>query len=399
MNSTQEQSQSRKSLFKTLPPWVVIGISASLVIGVGFGVIRWTAAQPETETPAPAVEAPQRLQVVALGRLEPQGELIKVGGAGGARIDRLLVKQGDWVKANQILVYLDSYDERLAERDLAASQLRESQVQLSAETSFQKAQIEEAQTRIRQIDQPQALEMQAQESRIRELRATLSLARQDLKRDQQLQREGAIAQQDLDRQITQVEEVEAQLKTAEATLAQLNIARSSNLTNATAQLKAAEANMPLSQVRTAVESARQNLKLAEARLENTIIRAPQEGRVLRIITQQGESIPSAPTGGDEGILELGNTRQMMVVAEVYESDVDLVKVGQKVTIASRNGAFTDILTGEVAEVGWQIFKNNVLDDDPAANADARIVEVKIRLDQGDRVEGLTNLQVDVRIEV
>ena len=317
----------------------------------------------------------------------------------GCRIDRLLVKQGDWVKANQILVYLDSYDERLAERDLAASQLRESQVQLSAETSFQKAQIEEAQTRIRQIDQPQALEMQAQESRIRELRATLSLARQDLTRDQQLQREGAIAQQDLDRQITQVEEVEAQLKTAEATLAQLNIARSSNLTNATAQLKAAEANMPLSQVRTAVESARQNLKLAEARLENTIIRAPQEGRVLRIITQQGESIPSAPTGGDEGILELGNTRQMMVVAEVYESDVDLVKVGQKVTIASRNGAFTDILTGEVAEVGWQIFKNNVLDDDPAANADARIVEVKIRLDQGDRVEGLTNLQVDVRIEV
>jgi len=399
MNSTQEQSQSKKSLFNTLPPWAVIGVSASLVIGVGFGIIRWTAAQPETETPTPTVEAPQRLQVVALGRLEPQGELIKVGGAGGARIDRLLVKQGDWVKANQILVYLDSYDERLAERDLAASQLRESQVQLSAETSFQKAQIEEAQTRIRQIDQPQALEMQAQESRIRELRATLSLARQDLKRDQQLQQEGAIAQQDLDRQITQVEEVEAQLKTAEATLAQLKIARSSNLTNATAQLKAAEANMPLSQVRTAVESARQNLKLAEARLENTIIRAPQEGRVLRIITQQGESIPSAPTGGDEGILELGNTRQMMVVAEVYESDVDLVKVGQKATIASRNGAFTDILTGEVAEVGWQIFKNNVLDDDPAANADARIVEVKIRIDQSDRVEGLTNLQVDVRIEV
>jgi len=398
MNSTQEQSKSR-SLFSTLPPWLVVGVSASLVIGLGLGISRWSAAQPENETPSPAVQVPQRVQVVALGRLEPQGEIIKVGGAGGARIDRLLVKQGDWVKANQILVYLDSYDERLAERDLAASQLGESEVQLSAETAFQKAQIEEAQTRIRQIDQPQALEMQAQESRIRELRATLSLARQDLTRDQQLQREGAIAQQDLDRQTTQVKEVEAQLKTAEATLAQLKIARSTDLTNATAQLKAAEANMPLSQVRTAVESARQNLKLAEARLENTLIRAPQEGRVLRIITHQGESIPSAPTGGDEGVLELGNTRQMMVVAEVYESDVDLVKLGQKATIASRNGAFTDILTGEVVEVGWQIFKNNVLDDDPAANADARIVEVKIRLDQADRVEGLTNLQVDVRIEV
>jgi HlyD family secretion protein len=89
----------------------------------------------------------------------------------------------------------------------------------------------------------------------------------------------------------------------------------------------------------------------------------------------------------------------MVVAEVYESDVARVKVGQKATITSRNGAFTDTLTGQVEEIGWQIFKNNVLDDDPAANADARVVEVKIRLDNSDRVESLTNLQVDVTINI
>ena len=47
----------------------------------------------------------------------------------------------------------------------------------------------------------------------------------------------------------------------------------------------------------------------------------------------------------------------------------------------------------------QIFKNNVLDDDPAANADARVVEVKIRLQDSQLVEALTNLQVDVRIDV
>jgi HlyD family secretion protein len=121
--------------------------------------------------------------------------------------------------------------------------------------------------------------------------------------------------------------------------------------------------------------------------------------VLRLITRQGEAIPAAPSGSDEGILELGNTRQMMVVAEVYESDVARVKVGQPVTITSRNGAFTETLTGQVEEIGWQIFKNNVLDDDPAANADARVVEVKIRLDNSDRVENLTNLQVDVAINV
>lgn len=87
------------------------------------------------------------------------------------------------------------------------------------------------------------------------------------------------------------------------------------------------------------------------------------------------------------------------MAEVYETDVGLVKPGQPATITSRNGAFESTLTGTVEEVGLQIFKNDVLDDDPAANADARIVEVRIAIDQDDAVATLTNLQVDVLIDI
>ncbi len=71
---------------------------------------------------------------------------------------------------------------------------------------------------------------------------------------------------------------------------------------------------------------------------------------------------------------------MVAVAEVYESDISLVKIGHPAIITSRNGAFTTQLIGTVGEIGWQIFKNDVLDDDPAANADARVVEVKVYLD-------------------
>jgi HlyD family secretion protein len=112
-----------------------------------------------------------------------------------------------------------------------------------------------------------------------------------------------------------------------------------------------------------------------------------------VITKAGEAI------GNSGILDLGNTRQMYVVAEVYETDVGLVKVGQPATITSRNGAFETALSGRVSDIGWQIFKNNVLDDDPAANADARVVQVKVKLDNSAPVESLTNLQVDVKIKV
>jgi hypothetical protein len=56
------------------------------------------------------------------------------------------------------------------------------------------------------------------------------------------------------------------------------------------------------------------------------------------------------------------------------------------------------MTGIVAQIGQKIDKNDVLNTDPAADTDARVVEVKIRLDDSKRVEGLTNLQVKVEID-
>ncbi|XPM52325.2 MAG: hypothetical protein EDM05_000295 (plasmid) [Leptolyngbya sp. IPPAS B-1204] len=49
----------------------------------------------------------------------------------------------------------------------------------------------------------------------------------------------------------------------------------------------------------------------------------------------------------------------------------------------------------------EINKQDVLDTDPAAQFDARVVEVKVRLDPSSsrRVAGLTNLSVQVEIDV
>ena len=57
------------------------------------------------------------------------------------------------------------------------------------------------------------------------------------------------------------------------------------------------------------------------------------------------------------------------------------------------------LTGIVDEIGLQVGKQDVLGTDPVADADARVVEVKIRLNSEDsqQVAGLTNLKVNVII--
>jgi HlyD family secretion protein len=373
----------------------LVGCAITLSLMV-LGIIKLAIPTSETRRSVEkkaVTTLPQRVEVVALGRLEPQGQVVRVGGPTGERIQRLNVKEGDRVAKGAVLGYLESYPERLVERDRAASQLIEAQQHLQAATDYGNAQIQEAKTRVRQVDRPRTFEINAQKAAIRKLEAELNLANLDLQRNRSLYQQGAIAKQILDRQVSQVRQLQEAVNSATAMLIKLETERTMNMQNAQAQLRSQQANLPLAQIQVAIASAQQNLNLAKARLDRTMIRAAKSGRVLRIIAHEGEAI------GSSGILDLGDTQQMYVVAEVNETDLRSVKIGQPATITSRNGAFSQPLSGEVVEIGWQVFKNNVLDDDPAANADARVVEIKIRLDDSQSVEGMTNLQVDVRVKV
>ncbi|WP_347277433.1 efflux RND transporter periplasmic adaptor subunit [Pseudanabaena sp. FACHB-2040] len=342
-----------------------------------------------------ALPPPQQVQVAALGRLEPQGRVVDVAAPEMGRLGEIQVKEGDLVETGQILAYMDTYEIRQAERDYAASQLEEARTQLAAERQRGTSRVQEANTRITQVDPPQQAGIAAQEAAIDSLQAQLDVAEIDLTRFQRLSESGALSRQELDRQQATVERLRADLQNARATRDRLVREREGNLSNAQAQVQSAQAENRLAEVATRVQSAEQNLALAQAQLDRTVIKAPQAGQVLDIYVEPGEAVSPAETP----ILALGNTTQMYVVAEVYETDIGLVRAGQPVTITSRNGAFDQVLTGTVERVGLQIFKNDILDDDPAANADARVVEVWVRVDQSEVVAGLTNLQVDVAIDI
>jgi HlyD family secretion protein len=138
-----------------------------------------------------------------------------------------------------------------------------------------------------------------------------------------------------------------------------------------------------------VQMGEADLQRAEAELELAAVRAPMGGQVLKIHTRAGERV------GPEGIAEVGQTDQMYAIAEVYETDVGRVKVGQRATVTSP--AFAEPLTGTVDRVGLQVAKMDVLNVDPVAKTDSRIVEVEIRLDDSPKAAALTNLQVEVSI--
>ena len=139
----------------------------------------------------------------------------------------------------------------------------------------------------------------------------------------------------------------------------------------------------------AVKVAAAELQGARAELERAHVYSPIKGRVLSVHAREGERV------GHEGIVALGRTGEMYAVAEVYESDIGRVKLGQHAVVTSP--AFPEPLTGTVDWIKLRVGMLDVLGTDPAARKDARVVEVEIRLDDAEQVAGLTNLQVEVKI--
>ena len=191
------------------------------------------------------------------------------------------------------------------------------------------------------------------EARITNLQARLVVQRRDIERYRRLGRSGAIASADLDRRETDLLELEGELSEALAE--------------------------------------RQRI-LADLQL--TELRAPINGTVLRLNSRPGER------PGEDGVLELAASEHMQALLEVYESDINRVRLGQSVTLTSENGGFSGQLSGRVVRISPQVRQRQVLSTDPTQDADARIVEVRVELDPEDaqRVRRLTGLKVIARLQ-
>ncbi|NES83258.1 MAG: HlyD family efflux transporter periplasmic adaptor subunit, partial [Moorea sp. SIO2B7] len=138
-----------------------------------------------------------------------------------------------------------------------------------------------------------------------------------------------------------------------------------------------------------------SLKQAEVDVNSLLVRSPIDGQILSLNTKVGEIV------GSQGLATIGKTQQMYVIAEVYESDIRYVQEGQKAVIVSEFGGFEGELSGQVEQIGLQIEKPGIVNNDPAAQTDVRVVKVKIKLEPADseRVKTLNKLQVRVSIEL
>jgi HlyD family secretion protein len=385
---------------KNFKPWIigVIAIAASL----GAFTIISNVLQAQAPKPTETAAATPSKTVTALGRIEPKGQVIKLSviNAQDSRVDKLLVQEGDYVKAGQIIAVLQGLDKKKAalaeaEHELAVQEAKLAQTMAGeskvGEVAAQEANIAELEARLR----AETAEKKAAISRIE---AELRNDRVTYQRYQTLHQEGAVNTSDIDEKRKNLETSQAKLDEAKAQLANAESTLKQQIRQQQATLDKLKEVRPVdvSVAQAQMRYSKTKVTTAQADLDDVYVRVPVAGRILKINTRIGEQVNT-----QQGIVELGQTDRMYAIAEVYETDVYKIKLGQRARITSENGGFEGELQGTVDHIGLQIKKKNILDSDPAADKDARVVEVKIHIDPKDskKVEALTNLQTRIAISL
>ena len=282
---------------------IIITIIVSLVV---LSVVGWYIRAKIRASGKPTVVRVEKAErgeliefVSAPGEIEPKTK-VEISAKVSARIIEMPYEEGDVVtcgNAGANSPVLASLLVRLDAKDLE-TQLLSAQARRAA----QAAQIEVEKARIA-----------GQQATLLGLAASLKQAEKDLERQKGLLESQDISQATFDQTQLKVDDLKAQYAAAEHTL------------------KASQLNLEV--LKHNLEAADAGIAQAEEALTYTTITSPIDGVVTRINAEVGEMvIPRIGNNPGNVIMEVGDLSQMLVVAEVDESDVGKLEVGQKATV-------------------------------------------------------------------
>lgn len=395
--------KERQSFTKPISWWSIFLALATAIATGAISLYSLSRSRLTSHSPPPATPtiSPTMTAVAALGRIEPQGEVIRLSApdsqGGGVRVAKLLINKGDRVYQGQVVAILDSFNSRLAALEKAQTQVQVAQASLyKVKAGAKEGDIYAQMATIARLKAELRGEIASQTATISRIEAEFRNANREEQRYQGLYQVGAISAIDADTKRLRVDTVQQQLNEAKASL---------NRTVETLEKQLSEANAKLASIvevrptdvqaaQADVESAKASVKQSKADLDLSSIRSPLNAQVLKINAWPGEIISS------KGIADLGRTNQMYVVAEIYETDIGKVHLGQSAKITS--DAFAGEIRGTVADIGLQVGKQNIFTNNPGADTDNKVIDVKIRIDNpadNQRISGLTDLQVQVVIQI
>lgn len=251
-------------------------------------------------------------RVVATDDARVKGTIVAVSAKVNARIEKVLVNEGDSVKAGQVIAVFEQ-QEFEAQVDQAKANLAMAEAKLAATVAGNRPQ---------EIAQANASVLQA--------KANMENARKNSERDEILYQKGAISVQQRDGSKTAYDVAQAQYSSStEQYSLSVEGSRQEDIMVAQAQ----------------VQQARAALRNAEIQLADTTVKAPVTGVVALKSIEEGEIVAFG-----QQLFSISNLSDVWIGANIEETYIGRIKIGQQVEFTI--DAYPDKkFTGKVIEVG------------------------------------------------
>lgn len=302
--------KTRKSFIK----WTIIAL-----IVLALALLIYNKFKPKEEAPdyitADAKIADIENNVMASGKVKALNT-VDVGAQVSGEVTKLYVDVGDEVKKGDLIAQIDQVTQKnnLSNQQATLEQGRAALQSAEAEYYSRKASLESAQ------------------ADLASRKADLKQAQSDYDRLRPLLAQDAISQQEVENAKTNVEKARASVASAAAAIK-------------TAQAALITARANIASNKADVRKAQTNLDTASTDLGYTTIRAPMDGTVVAVVTEQGTTVnamQAAPT-----IVTLADLSTVRINAQISEADVINVEAGMPVyfnTIGNPDQKYDAVLT-------------------------------------------------------
>lgn len=265
-----------------------------VVVAVVVAVVVWLRQRPVAADVVSLTAAPLRQSLVFSARVASVARTDLAATVTG-RVARVLVREGDRVRAGQTVVELEA-DELTAQAAQARAALASAEARLKAQA---------------QVSEPVSRQSVAQ------ARSNAEFARRELDRQRALFNQGFIGQ-------ARLQDAERAAQVAQAALAAAEAQAAGNT----------PAGVETAALAARVREAQAALALAEARLAQTRIVAPAAGRIVSRSVEPGDVVQPA-----RRILTLAADGETRLIAQVDEKNLALLREG--LTATASTDAFPD----------------------------------------------------------
>jgi HlyD family secretion protein len=358
-----------------LPRKWLYGFAGLGIVGL---IVYSLRPQPTAVDLAPVTQGELRVTIEAEGKTRVRDRFVVAAPVAG-ELQRIQLRQGDWVEAGTLLARLDPLP---IDSQVAAIQARIQALQAErrgVDTQRPKpAALNQAQARIQSA---QAVQQQAQ-AQVQQADSVLAQSERERERMADLQAAGAISQQELESaELTATSHRQALVTAQEqVAVAQADVQAAQDAL-AVLQAEQEDPDYLLAVYDAQIASLQAELTNLTTEAERTAIAAPAAGQVLKVLEESARHVtPGTP------LIELGNDNSLELVIDILSADAVRVSPGDPIVVNRWGGDEPLQATVQRVEPGAFTETSALGVDEQRVNVIADLAQLPPNLGDGYRVE-------------